>query len=58
MNSKIKIPGIFLLVAAAAIASSQSTGKERGSDWESLEVLPEGGEPPQIVMDYLDTYGE
>ena len=45
MNSKIKILGIFLLVAAATIASSQSMGKERGSDWESLEVLPEGAEP-------------
>lgn len=44
MNSKIKILVLILLVAAAAVVSAQSTGKERGSDWESLEVLPESAE--------------
>jgi len=53
MNSKIKILGLFLLVAAAAVASSQSTGKQRGSDWESLQVLPEGAE-----IDYPITLSE
>ena len=45
MNSKIKILGLFFSVAAAAAVFSQSMGKKRGSDWESLEVLPEGSKP-------------
>ena len=53
MNSKIKILGLFLLIAAAAVASSQSSGKQRGSDWENLEILPEGAE-----IDYPITLSE
>ena len=53
MNSKIKILGLFLLVAAAVVASSQSSGKQRGSDWENLEILPEGAE-----IDYPITLSE
>jgi peptide-methionine (R)-S-oxide reductase len=41
MNSKIKIIGIFLFFTGAAILFSQSAGKGRGSDWASLEILPE-----------------
>ncbi len=41
MNSKIKIVGFFLFFAAAAFLFSQSMGKGRGSDWSSVEILPE-----------------
>ena len=53
MNSKIKILVVFLLVAAAAVLFSQSMGKGRGSDWESLEVVPESAE-----IDYPITLSE
>jgi len=53
MNSKIKILVVFLLVAAAAVVFSQSMGKGRGSDWESLEVVPKSAE-----IDYPITLSE
>jgi peptide-methionine (R)-S-oxide reductase len=42
MNSKIKILGVVLFFAAAAVLVSQSVGRGSGSDWENLEVLAEG----------------
>ena len=53
MNSKIKISSLFLFFAAAAILFSQSTGKGRGPDWASLEVLPEDAE-----IDYPITFSD
>jgi peptide-methionine (R)-S-oxide reductase len=53
MNSKIKIVGFFLFFAAAAFLFSQSMGKGRGSDWSSVEVLPEGSK-----IDYPITLSE
>jgi peptide-methionine (R)-S-oxide reductase len=50
MNSKIKVLIIFLLVAASAIVFSQSVGKKPGSDWERLEVLPEGAKPDYPIV--------
>ena len=44
MNSKIKILGLLLFFAAAAILFSQSMGKGRSSDWSNLDVIPESSE--------------
>ena len=41
------------MVAAAAVLFSQSMGKGRGSDWESLEVVPKSAE-----IDYPITLSE
>ena len=44
MNSKIKIVGLLLFFAAAAILFSQTMGRGSGSDWASLEVIQEDAE--------------
>ena len=44
MNSKIKILGLLLFFAAAAILFSQSMGKGHSSDWSNLDIIPESSE--------------
>jgi peptide-methionine (R)-S-oxide reductase len=43
-RNKVLIVALVLLFTSAAVLLSQSVGKGRGSDWSTLEVLPEDAE--------------